>query len=121
MRSKSKEIRELTINAVINKNLTPQKAAEIAGVSISTIYYWVATYKKTGSYEARTPKGKIPKFTEEHKEKLRKLVEEKNDLTLKELVEKLGNIVQKSYISRQLIAMGFSYKKNSKGSRTKSS
>lgn len=121
MRSKTKEIRALAINAVINKTLTPQKTAEIAGVSVSTIYSWVAIYKKIGSYEARVPKGKVPKFTEEHKEKLRKLIEEKSDLTLKELVGLLGNVVQKTYISRQLIKMGYSYKKNSKGSRTKSS
>lgn len=121
MRSKSKEIRELAVNAVINKTLTPQKAAEIAGVSLSTIYSWVAIYKKTGSYEARVPKGKIPKFTEEHKEKLRKLIEEKSDLTLRELVELLGNVVQKTVISDQLIKMGYSYKKNTKGNRTKSS
>lgn len=121
MQSKSKEIRELAINAVMNKSLTPQKAAEIAGVSLATIYSWVAIYKKTGSYEARVPKGKIPKFTEEHSEKLRKLIEEKSDLTLKELVERLGNIVQKSVISERLIKMGYSYKKNAKGGRTKSS
>ena len=53
MQSKFKEIRELAINAVINKSLTPQKAAKIAGVSLSTIYSWAAIYKKTESYEAR--------------------------------------------------------------------
>ncbi len=34
MQSKSKEIRELAINAVMSKSLTPQKAAEVAGVSV---------------------------------------------------------------------------------------
>ncbi len=38
MQSKSKEIRELAINAVMSKSLTPQKAAEVAGVSVPTIY-----------------------------------------------------------------------------------
>ncbi len=121
MQSKSKEIRELAVNAVMSKSLTPQKAAEVAGVSVPTMYSWIAIYKKTGSYEARHPKGNPPKFTAELEEKLRELIEKKNDLTLKELVELLGNVVQKTAISRQLIKMGYSYKKNSKGGRTKSS
>ncbi len=37
MQSKSKE-RELAVNAVMSKSLTPQKAAEVAGVSVPTIY-----------------------------------------------------------------------------------
>lgn len=58
MWSKSKEIKELVINVVINKTLTPQKATEIFGVFISTIYFWGAIYKKTGSYKAKHPKEK---------------------------------------------------------------
>ena len=46
MQSKSKEIRELAVNAVMSKSLTPQKAAEVAGVSVPTIYSWIAIYKK---------------------------------------------------------------------------
>lgn len=121
MKYTSPETRKIAITAVINQSLSPEEAAEVFGVNLSTIYRWVSTYKKNGRYEIRHSTGRPCKFTQEHKEKLRKLIEENNDRTLKELVELLDNVVQKSVISEQLIKMGYSYKKNSKGGRTKSS
>lgn len=120
MKFTSSETRKIAITAVINNELSPEKAAEVFGVDLSTIYRWVATYKKTGRFEAQRSTGRPSKFTDELIKKLRELIEENNDVTLKELVVLLGNVVQKTVISEQLIKMGYSYKKNAKGSRTKS-
>lgn len=89
------ETREKAINAVINGQLSATKAAEFFGVHWTTIHRWISTYKNTGSYAGQRSPGRSSKFTQEHKEKLRKLIEEKNDHTLNELVELMGNVAKK--------------------------
>lgn len=111
MKRKSKDIRKAAIDAVITKKLTHEEAANIFGVSIPTIYSWIKIYKQYNTYEGRHPSGRKPVFTDEQKNRLKDIIEEKNDITLKEIVERMGNIVKKSTISRYLIMMGYSYKK----------
>lgn len=89
------ETREKAINAVINGQLSATKAAEIFGVHRITIHWWISTYKNTGSYAGQRSSGRSSKFIQEHKKKLRKLIEEKNDRTLNELVELMENVVKK--------------------------
>lgn len=111
MKFTTAETREKAINAVSNGQLSAIKAAEIFGVHRTTIHRWIATYKNTGSYAGQRSPGRSAKFTQEHKEKLCKLIEEKNDRTLNEFVELMGNVVSKPTISLYLISMGYSYKK----------
>ena len=114
MKSKSCDIRETAIMAVINKTMSVPQAAEVFGVHRSTIYSWVSFFKKEGRFAAKSPTGRKPRLTEDDKNTLKQLLERQKDITIDELTEALGNIVHRSTVHRYVVALGYVYKKTLK-------
>lgn len=99
-----------------------EEAAEVFGVSFSSVRLWMSRRDKTGSLEAAPHGGgQQPAFDEASSELLRQLIEEKPDRTnpeiVKLLVERGGPRVDPSTISRQCRRLGISRKKNAKSRR----
>lgn len=80
-------------------------------VSKSTIDKVWSRYKKTGSSAAIPYVGRLSRITPELEMKIRGEIAVNSDITLEELIDKLGLPIQKSQLSKLLIAWGLSFKK----------
>ena len=80
----SQEKRELLIRTY-EKTHDANLTAEIFGVNRSTVYARVKEYKETGSTELHTSqRGRKRKITTEDDERIKKLINENNDITIRE-------------------------------------
>ena len=120
MRAYSDDLRERVI-AEIQGGSTVYDAADKFSVSRSWVYKIRARYEKTGSYEALPIPGGPRKIAGEDLIRLKKLVKENPDATLKELIEKGQFNISVSGLYRILRREKITYKKNaiSKRSREK--
>jgi len=98
-------------------------AAAQFGVGIATAIVWVRRFREEGESVARRqgkPKGSK---LDAHEKFLLALIEDKPDITLREMVEKLkrecGADAGKSTLSRFFLERGFTYKKNGARQRTR--
>jgi len=112
----SNDLRKKIVESVEEEGMSRNEAAEHYGVAPSTAIKLMQKWTATGSY-APAPQGgtKEHKLTP-HREKVERLLEEKPDMTLKEIVARLkrqGITVGKSSVDRFLNALGLRFKKNS--------
>ena len=120
MKFASEEIRTKAVKAYLGGIASTKKLAEIFGYCPSTINKWVKAYK-THNQLSPKPNGHRKKcFSEQELEELETLLEKRPDLTLEEIRSHFNKSCCLSAIHRMLIKMGFKYKKNSQGQRTKS-
>ena len=85
----NKEERELLIKTY-EKTQDARLTAEIFSVHRSRVYAIVKQYRETGSVEVRTSQcGRKRKLTPEDDEKIKKLIDENNDITIREINERL--------------------------------
>jgi transposase len=92
-------------------------------VSISAVVKLVQRWKATGSYLPQRMGGHRKHLLAEHADKVGRLLAEKPDITVAEMQARLAAIkikVSQSAITRFLIHLGHSYKKNRTRQRTKS-
>lgn len=96
--------------------------AEIArfyGIDISTFQRWLQRYRQTGR-AAPLPRGhNPPALDKEQTSELGKLVKETPDATLEQLREVLGVSCSIVTIHNTLKRLGYRFKKNSAGQRTR--
>ena len=91
-----------------------EKAETIAlwvGVAVSSVFNICRLNKKTNDITPKPFRGRQSILSTEQLEEIRKTVENENDITLEELIDKLGLPIKKSRLSVILIGMGFSFKK----------
>jgi transposase len=115
----SPEIRKIAVEAHLSGKATQQQLADILGFHRTAIVRWVREYRKDGKI---TPKvrGHMPKaFSAEEKERLAAMVKDKPDLTLAEIRETFSKACSLMAVHRELKRLGFRYKKNSEGIRTR--
>ncbi len=116
----SKDLRVRLIGSV-ERGGSARSQAKVFDVSASTAVKWVQVFRSEGRPQAkphaggrRSPLGQYPDW-------LRARVEQQPDITLKELcieLSKQGVKTSKSAVSRFLLRMGFTFKKNGSGQRT---
>lgn len=104
------EKREMIV-AAKERGEKPEVIALWVGVAISTVYRTLRLYKQTKSLEPIPFLGRKSVLTTEQLTKIKETVEQENDITLEELIEKLELPIKKSRLSVILIGMGFSFKK----------
>jgi len=117
MRPISKEDRE----RIIKHNASGESCGSIAKwlmIGVSTVYQILSKYRKTGSIEAKPYRGNNRKITAEQDKELRRVIEERPDITLNKLIETLDLKVSESGLSRHVKKMGLTYKKNDTSQRT---
>ena len=109
----SQEKRELLIRTY-EKTHDANLTAEIFCVNRITVYARVKEYKETGSTELHTSqRGRKRKITTEDDERIKKLINENNDITIREIKETLELDVSDEAIRQHVVNLGFRYKKKS--------
>lgn len=112
----------LRIKEAIDAGHTRPAVAEIYKVGIATVERYVARWKRTGSLKPDKFGGHQRHKLADHEAVVRLMVAEGSDQTLAELCDTLGCqgiAVSKSALDRFLKSRGLSYKKNTRGQRTK--
>ena len=109
----SQEERELLIKTyeeTHDANLT----AKIFEVNRSTVYARVKEYRETNSTELHThQRGRKKKITPEDDEKIKRLIDKNNDITIREINEVLELGVSDEAVRQHVIKLGYRYKKKS--------
>ena len=107
------EARELLVKAY-EKNPDAGYVAEVFSVSKSSVYRLVAQKRKTGSVELQVSKrGRKAILSEEDKEKIAQLIDERPDITIDEIRETLSLKASYATVDRAVLEMGYTYKKKS--------
>jgi len=104
------EIRE----AIVSAKARGESADTISlwlKVSKKSVYSIVRLHKETNSVAPKPYLGKASRLTCEDIEAIRRTIQEKSDITLEELIEKLNLPIKKSRLSLLLISLKLSFKK----------
>lgn len=118
MKTASPEIRSIVIKAY-QAGLSRQKIAEIVQYHLNSVSRWIREFEREKRLEAR-PRGHRPSmFSQKELEELTKLIKENVDITLTEIREHFGKNCSLNAIHKHVKALGFVYKKNSEGKRTR--
>ena len=117
------DLRDRVIAAAVGEDGSARGAAEHFGIGIATAIVWARRFREGGEAAARRqgkPKGSK---LDAHADFLFGLIAAAPDITLREMIERLGDErgmnVGKSTLSQFLIAAGFSFKKNRARQRTR--
>ena len=120
-----KMLSEDTRNRLIQAYESGIKVKDIAqffSVNPSTVYRMKKLKHTTGSLKPRTDRcGRTPLLTDENIREIDRLIEERNDITIHEINEKLQLPVSDETVRRAVIKLGYRVKKNDKRLRKRTS
>ena len=107
------EARNLLVQAY-EQTHDAQTVAKCFQVSTSTVYRLSGQMKKTGSVDLQTSRrGRKAALTEEHLHEIDQLIIAQPDITIDEIIEKLGVTVSNETMRKAVIRLGYVYKKKS--------
>ena len=95
------EVRKIIVESR-EKGISAEEIRKVTGVSLSAIDNIVRNCKKRGTLEGNYP-GRQPKITKEQRKAMIKLVQEKPDITINEIIEELHLPIKKSRVSKILL------------------
>ena len=109
----STEVRELMVKAY-EKSHNATEVARNFFVSRGTVYEYVNRKRKNESIEVKTSqRGRKPKLTQKNLDDIKKAIEEQPDITIHEITEKFALPASEETVRRDVVKMGFVYKKKS--------
>ena len=113
------EVRRRAIAAYESGRGTQARVAQLYGIDLSTFQRWLHRYRRTGR-SAPLPRGHNPPALDDSQMRLLDgLVERTPDATLKELRTALGVRCSLVAIHNALKRLGYRFKKNAAGQRTR--
>jgi putative transposase len=118
----SNDLRERLVRAV-GGGLSRNAAANKFDVSVSAVVKLIQRWKATGNYLPKRIGGYRKPLLADHADRVRRLVEEKPDMTIAELQQRLAAQdirVGQSSITRFLARLEYTYKKNGSRRRARS-
>ncbi len=119
MKISSKEIRQRAIDAYESGNGTQGEVAKMFGVDLSTFQRWLKCYRESGR-NFPLPRGHNPAaLNDAQMDKLKVLVERTPDVTLEQLRETMALSCSLVAVHSALKRLGYRYKKNAHGQRTR--
>ena len=95
------EVRKIIVESRA-KGIPAEGIRKVIGVSLSAIDNIVRNYKERETLEGNYP-GRQPKITKEQRKAMIKLVKEKPDITINEIIEELNLPIKKSRVSKILL------------------
>ena len=119
MKKASEDIRTLAVRNVLAGKYSITQVAEMTGYSIATIYNWVSIYKKEKRLTAKPAGHRKPIFSQSEHEQVKIMIQEKPDITLVEIRERLNKKCCLDAVHNMMKRLGFTFKKNSKIKRTR--
>ena len=120
MKKGSEDIRSLAVRNVLAGKYSVAQIAEMTGYSIATIYNWVRIYKTEKRLASKPAGHRMPVFSQSEHEQAKALIEEKPDITLVELRERLNKKCCIDAVHNMVKRLGLTFKKNPKSKRTRS-
>lgn len=120
MKFGSIEVRKMAVQAMINKVATATQLSQITGYTVETINDWVKIYLDEGRYGPKPNGHRKSCFSDEEREELKTLLQERPDTTLQEMKDHFGKSCSLSAICQMVSKLGFRYKKNAKSKRARS-
>lgn len=118
MKTASKDVRMIAVRAY-QSGLSRQQVAGIVGYHLNSVSRWLREYEREGRLEANPRGHRISVFAEEERQELIELVTKNVDLTLEEIRAHFGKQCSLVAIHKILMSLGFVFKKNFKGKRTR--
>lgn len=107
------EARELLVKGY-EKSRDAEAIAQAYSVSERTVYRLVQQKRETGSVALRTSqRGRKPVLTEKNEQDIQQCIEERPDITINEIREKLHLTASYSTVERAIKKMGYTLKKKS--------
>ena len=119
MKKGSEDIRSLAVRNVLAGKYSIPQVAEMTGYSIATIYNWVRIYKKEKRLTAKPAGHRKPVFSQSEHEQVKTMIQEKPDITLVEIRERLNKKCCLDAVHNMVKRLGLTFKKNSKSKRTR--
>lgn len=120
------KLRQVACKLAASGEFTQEQVVELLESygSTASIKRWLKLLQETGSLEPRYKKpGPKPALNEELLAVMRGIVEERPDLTLSEIADEFtartGKVTSTSSVSRALISLGLTRKKNARGRGTR--
>ncbi len=95
------EVRKIIVESR-KKGISTEEIRKVTGVSISAINSIVRNYRKRGTLEGNYP-GRQPTITKEQRKAMIKLVKDRPDITINEIIEELNLPIKKSRVSKILL------------------
>jgi len=118
MKTATPEVRFIAIKAY-KSGMSRQQAADIVGYHLNSISRWIREYEREKRLEARE-RGRRPSiFSNREREELVELIKNRVDITLEEIRLHFAKNCSLTAIHKLLKALGFMFKKNSEGKRTR--
>jgi transposase len=115
----SAQVRQRAINAYMDGEGTQALVAKLYGVDLSTFQRWLQRYRKSGR-AAPLPRGhNPPALNDAQMQQLDTLVQQTPDATLEQLRDEMGLSCSIVAMHNALKRLGYRYKKNSTGQRTR--
>ena len=94
MKKGSEDIRTLAVRNVVAGKYSIPQVAEMTRYSMATIYNWVSIYKKEKRLTAKPDGHRKPVFSQSEHEQVKIMLQEKPDITLLEIRERLKGTLQ---------------------------
>lgn len=108
----SLEIKNLAIRLFKSGEFTQPEISKIVGYSVSAIKTWIARDRQglplTASSRGHQPK----KLDESDRQFIRQLIARQPDITIAGVRAALNNKASKSAVHREMVALGYTFKKN---------
>lgn len=119
MKFASKDTRERAVSAYKSGKYSQSEVAQMFGVHYKTIQNWLKADAE-GREQIPRPKGHLKRILDTADlKKIDELITENPSMTLVQLMEKIGKICTPEVYGRALKELGYTYKKNSEGGRTR--
>ena len=119
MKKGSEDIRSLAVRNVLAGKYSVAQVAEMNGYCIATIYNWSCIYKKEKRLTAKSAGHRQPVFSQSEHEQVKTMIQEKPDITLTEIRERLNKKCCLDAVYNMVNRLGMTFKKNSKIKRTR--
>lgn len=116
----TEEIRQRAI-AACEAGQTQSRVAKCYGVSIATVQRWLKRYRETGQTKPLPRGHNPPALSPPEMQQLDQLIRQRPDATLAQLREALGKTCSLVAMHQALKRLGYGYKKNAAGRRTRTS
>ena len=107
MKKGSEEIRTLAVRNVLAGKYSVAQVAEMTG----TIYNWISIYKKEKRLTAKPAGHRQPVFSQSEHEQVKTMIQEKPDITLVEIRERLNKKCCLDAVHNMVKRLGLTFKK----------
>lgn len=113
------EIKKLAVRLFKSGEYTQAAISKIVGYSVPAIKIWIAKDRR-GLPLCEQKRGHNPRKLDDNDRRLiRQLIAQKPDITIEGVRQALNNKASKSAVHREMVELGFTFKKNETRQRTR--